>query len=177
MQNTSQKVAAARVNTSSMVINFRIFSRPLTCISLDGKYALCYSSFSFKAQLKWPNILKGAFIRLTLSGRGIHRITVQMTSYFNCGRSGSISETLRYAVSLYGYEQITCPVTSRKFGHTALPRRKRQATGVNNDLIARGGTLELRSMEYKSKNQMGFQLHLKESLDQKLTLKIPLLNC
>ena len=49
------------------------------------------------------------------------------------------------------------------------------ATGVNNDLIARGGTLELRSMDYKSKNQMGFQLHLKESLDQKLTLKIPTL--
>ena len=71
--------------------------------SLDDKYALCYSSSRFKAQMKWPIILKGAFIRLTLSGRGIHRITVQITCYFNRGRSGSISETLRYAVSLYGY--------------------------------------------------------------------------
>ena len=41
-------------------------------------------------------MLKGAFIQLTLSGRGIHRITVQMICYFNCGRSGSISEVLDY---------------------------------------------------------------------------------
>ena len=32
---------------------------------------------------------------ITLSGIGINRITVRMTSYFNCGRSGSISETLQ----------------------------------------------------------------------------------
>ena len=97
-----------------------------------------------------------------------------MTCYFNCGRSGSISETLR--VSLYGYEQITCPVTSRKFGQTTLPRRKSQAKGVNNDLIARGGTLDLRSVEYKSSNLLSSIQQLKESLDQKLNLKIPLLN-
>ena len=42
-------------------------------------------------------MLKGAFIRLTLSGRGIHRITIQMTCYFNGGRSESVSETLRWA--------------------------------------------------------------------------------
>ena len=57
---------------------------------------------------------------ITLSGIGINRITVRMTSYFNCGRSGSISETLRYAISLYEYEQITWPVTSHKYGQTAL---------------------------------------------------------
>ena len=72
-------------------------------LTLEYKYALCYSSSRFKAQMKWPNILKVAFIRLTLSGIGIHRITVQMTCYFNCGRSGSISETLRSTISLYGY--------------------------------------------------------------------------
>ena len=44
------------------------------------------------------------------------------------------------------------------------------------DLIASGGTPDLISVEYKSKNQKGLQ-QLKESLDQKLTLKIPLLNC
>ena len=129
-------------NNDDTCVNLTIFSGPLTCISFNDKYALCYSSFRFKAQIKWPSMLKGAFIQLTLSGRGIHRTTVQMTCYINCGRSGSISETLRYAVSLYGYEQITCPVTSRKFGQPALPRRKSQATGVNNDLIARGGTLD-----------------------------------
>ena len=32
---------------------------------------------------------------ITLSGIGINRITVRMTSYFSCGRSGSISETLQ----------------------------------------------------------------------------------
>ena len=32
---------------------------------------------------------------ITLSGIGINKITVRMTSYFNCGRSGSISETLQ----------------------------------------------------------------------------------
>ena len=48
-------------STRSMVINFRIFSRPLIFISLDDKHALCYSSFSFKAEMKWPNVRKGAF--------------------------------------------------------------------------------------------------------------------
>ena len=96
-------VPSGRVNSRSMVINLRIFSRPLIFISLNDKHALCYSSFSFKAQIKWPNILKGAFIRLTISWRGIHRITVKMTCYFNCGRSGTISETLRSTISLYGY--------------------------------------------------------------------------
>ena len=66
------------VNTRSVIINFRIFSRPLTCISFDHKYALYYSSFRFKAQMKWPNFRKGAFIRLTLSGRGIHRIIIMI---------------------------------------------------------------------------------------------------
>ena len=84
-------------STRSMVINFRIFSRPLIFISLNDKHALCYSLFSFEAEMKWPNVRKSAFIRLTLSGIGIQRITVEMTCYFNCG-SGSISETLRYAV-------------------------------------------------------------------------------
>ena len=45
----------------SMVINFRIFCRPVIIISLNDKHALCYSSFSFKAEMKWPNIRKGAF--------------------------------------------------------------------------------------------------------------------
>ena len=32
-------------------------------------------------------------------------------------------------------------------------------------LLHQGGTRGLRSVEYKSKNQMGFQQHMKESLD------------
>ena len=40
-----------------------------------------------------------------------------------------------------------------------------------------GGTRGLLSVEYKGKNQMGFQQHLKEPLDHKLNLKIPPLNC
>ena len=48
----------------------------------------------------------------------------------------------------------------------------------NNDLIAPGGTPDLISVEYKSKSQKDLQQHLKESLDQKLTLKIlSLPNC
>ena len=76
-----------------------------------------------------------------------------MTCYFNCGRSESVSETLRSTISLYGYEQITWPVTSNKYWQTTLPRRKSQATGCNNDLIVSGGTPDLISVEYKSKNQ------------------------
>ena len=43
-------------------------------------------------------------------------------------------------------------------------------------LLHQGGTRGVRSVEYKSKNQMGFQQHMKESLEQKLIPKIPLLN-
>ena len=43
-------------STRSMVINFRIFSRPLIFISVNDKHAL-----KFKAEMKWPNIRKGAF--------------------------------------------------------------------------------------------------------------------
>ena len=42
-------------------------------------------------------------------------------------------------------------------------------------ILLHGGGLRL--VEYKGKTQMGFQQHLKESLDHKLNLKIPLLNC
>ena len=48
-------VSAARVHTRSMVI----FKYPETCLHhLNDKHALCYSSLNFKAQLKWPTILK-----------------------------------------------------------------------------------------------------------------------
>ena len=107
----------------------------------------------------------------------IHRITVQITCYFNCGRSGSVSETLRSTISLYGYGKITWPVTSHKYGQTTLRRRKSCAKGCNNDLIAPAGTPGLISVEYKSKNLLSSLQQLKESLDQKLNLKIPLLNC
>ena len=141
-------------------------TRPL--ISND-QHALCYSSFSNKAQMKWPNIRKGAFIRLTLSGRGIHRITVQMTCYFNLRKKWKCIRDLkirRFRVWVWiEYVQNT------------LPRRMSQATGCNNDLIARGGTPDLKSAEKNGKNQNGFQQHLNESLDQKFTLKISLLNC
>ena len=80
-------------STRSMVINFRIFSRPLIFISVNDKHA---RNEVAKYTLRVHSI--------TLSGIGIHRITVRMTSYVNCGRSGSISETLRYTISLYGYE-------------------------------------------------------------------------
>ena len=43
--------------------------------------------------MKRPNIRKGAFIRSVIrltSGKGIHRITVRMTCYFNCGRGGDL---------------------------------------------------------------------------------------
>ena len=46
---------------------------------------------------------------------------------------------------------------------------------IINDLIAPGGIPDLISVQYKSKNQKDLQQHLKESLDQKLTLKIPAL--
>ena len=76
-----------------------------------------------------------------------------MTCYYSCGRSGSVSETLRSTISLYGYGKITWPVISNKYWQTTLPRRKSQATRFNNDLIASGGTPDLISVEYKSKNQ------------------------
>ena len=48
-------VSAARVYTRSMVI----FKYPATCLHLlNDKHAHCYSSLSFKAQMKWPTILK-----------------------------------------------------------------------------------------------------------------------
>ena len=53
--------------------------------------------------------------------------------------------------------------------------RARLSIGYNNDLIAPGGIPDLISVEYKSKDQKDLQQHLKESLDQKLTLKIPAL--
>ena len=33
-------------------------TRPLVCIHLNDKHVHCYSSLNFKAQLKWPTILK-----------------------------------------------------------------------------------------------------------------------
>ena len=47
--------------TRSMVIIFRIFSRPLIFIALNDKHALYYSSFCFKAEMKQPNVRKGSF--------------------------------------------------------------------------------------------------------------------
>ena len=41
-----------------IVISGYINNRPLTCIYLNDKHAHCYSSLSFKAQTKWPTILK-----------------------------------------------------------------------------------------------------------------------
>ena len=59
-----------------------INTQPLVCIYLNDKYAHCYSSLSFKAQMKWSTILKvvappnfehfwshyevGYFLRITL---------------------------------------------------------------------------------------------------------------
>ena len=41
-----------------IVISGYINNRPLTCIYLNDKHAHCYFSLSFKAQTKWPTILK-----------------------------------------------------------------------------------------------------------------------
>ena len=48
----------------------------------------------------------------------------------------SCKEPIAEEVEVYQRLQIDWPVTSHKYGQTVLPRRKSQATGVNNDLIA-----------------------------------------
>ena len=60
--------------------------------------------------------------------------------------------------------------------NTGRPPYPGERAGLQGDLIASGGTPDLISVEYKSKHQKDLQ-QLKESLDQKLTVKIPLLSC
>ena len=59
-------VSAARVHHVFILVPWFVLivisgytnNRPPTCIYLNDKHAHCYSSLSFKAQTKWPTILK-----------------------------------------------------------------------------------------------------------------------
>ena len=52
-------------------------TRPLVCIYLNDKHAHCYFSLSFKAQMKWPTILKVVAL-LILS---IFEVTIELDTF------------------------------------------------------------------------------------------------
>ena len=68
----------------------RSIAWPLVCIYLNDKHVHCYSSLSFKAQMKWPTILKVVALpnfEVTIKWDtflGLHFFSSLTTSYQTC---------------------------------------------------------------------------------------------